>query len=145
MPISPRIRVIVDACFRPAPCTAFQRHRGRAGDARQRGVDCTSIIKAASGQSSRSGVVDGYFVDLSMAADSACDVPADALRKSSSRPHGWRSLIFLLVAQRSSPEVEAVTAVHDPVENGVGRAHAHKHVVFNRPVCANGSSEFKQG
>ena len=100
---------------------AFQSHRGRAGDARKRGVKCISIIKLVLERKSRSGLVDDYFADLSTAADGACDVPADAVGKLCFGLRWWRSLVFLLIAQRGALEVNAVTAVHDTVQNRIGQ------------------------
>lgn len=59
--------------------------------------------------------------DLSTAADGACDVPADAVDKSSAAPGRWcsGSLGLLLVAQRFAFELDLVAAVHDAVKDRV--------------------------
>lgn len=54
------------------------------------------FTRQPSGRESRSGLVDCYFADLSTAAGGACDVPADAVGKSSWALRRRRSLVFLV-------------------------------------------------
>ena len=50
------------------------------------------------------------------------DVPAGAVSKSSSGLRWLRSLIFARIAQRGALERNAMAAVHDAVQNGIGQS-----------------------
>ena len=93
----------------------FQADRGR----RFRAIVDAQGVRASEGL--MVSQVDSRGADLSTAADGACDVPADAVGKSCCGLRWWHSLVFLLIAQRGALEVNAVTAVHDTVQNRIGQ------------------------